>query len=69
MQGIMKSRGAFYKKIKLEVVMKKLIVAVLVVIGMMSMVGCSDTPKIAERMYIEPAQLQRKKKRLLHCWG
>ena len=32
--------------------MKKLIVAVLMIVGMMSMVGCSDTPKSAEKMYI-----------------
>ena len=37
--------------------MKKLIVTVLMMVGMISMVGCSDAPKTAEKMYIEPAQL------------
>ena len=44
--------------------MKKLIVAVLVVIGMMSMVGCSDVPKSAEKMYIEPAQLTEEEEKI-----
>ena len=49
--------------------MKKLIVAVLVVIGMMSMVGCSDVPKSAEKMYIEPAQLTEEEEKIAALLG
>ena len=49
--------------------MKKLIVAVLVVIGMMSMVGCSDAPKSAEKMYIEPAQLTEEEEKIAALLG
>ena len=49
--------------------MKKLIVAVLVVIGMMSMVGCSDKPKSAEKMYIEPAQLTEEEEKIAALLG
>lgn len=49
--------------------MKKLIVTVLVVIGMMSMVGCSDKPKSAEKMYIEPAQLTEEEEKIAALLG
>ena len=37
--------------------MKKLMVIVLAMTGMLSMTGCAATEKMAEKMYIEPAQL------------
>jgi len=49
--------------------MKKLMVAVLVTIGMISMVGCSDTPKNAEKMYIEPAQLTEEEEKIATLLG
>lgn len=49
--------------------MKKLIVTVLVTIGMISMVGCSDTPKTAEKMYIEPAQLTEEEEKIAALLG
>ena len=49
--------------------MKKLMTAVLVTIGMISMVGCSDTPKTAEEMYIEPAQLTEEEEKIAALLG
>ena len=49
--------------------MKRLMVAVLVTIGMISMVGCSDTPKNAEKMYIEPAQLTEEEEKIATLLG
>ena len=37
--------------------MKKLMALMLAMVGLLSMVGCSDIEKKAEKMYIEPAQL------------
>ena len=44
--------------------MKKWIVTVLMLVGMISMVGCSDAPKTAEKMYIEPAQLTEEEEKI-----
>ena len=49
--------------------MKKLIVAVLVLIGMISMVGCSDIPKSKEKMYIEPAKLTEEEEKIAELLG
>ena len=49
--------------------MKKLMVAVLVTIGMISMVGCSDTPKTGEKMYIEPAHLTEEEEKIAALLG
>ena len=49
--------------------MKKLIVLVLAIVGMLSMVGCSDTEKTAEKMYIEPAQLTEEEEKIAALLG
>ena len=49
--------------------MKKLIVIVLTVVGILSMVGCSDTGKTAEKMYIEPAQLTEEEEKIAALLG
>ncbi len=49
--------------------MKKIIVVVLVMIGMISMVGCSGTPKRADKMYIEPAQLTEAEEKIAGLLG
>ena len=49
--------------------MKKLIVTVLMMVGMISMVGCSDAPKTAEKMYIEPAQLTEEEEKIAALLG
>ena len=49
--------------------MKKLIVIVLAIVGMISMVGCSDTEKTADKMYIEPAQLTEEEEKIAALLG
>ena len=49
--------------------MKKWIVTLLVMIGMISIVACSDTEKSAEKMYIEPAQLTEEEKEIASLLG
>lgn len=49
--------------------MKKLIIAVLLMLGMISLVGCSHTPKTAEKMYIEPAQLTEEEENIAELLG
>ena len=49
--------------------MKKLIVALLVTIGIISMIGCSATPKTADKMYIEPAQLTEEEEKIAALLG
>ena len=49
--------------------MKKLIVIVLAIVGMISMVGCSDTEKTAVKMYIEPAQLTEEEEKIAALLG
>ena len=49
--------------------MKKLIVIVLAIVGMISMVGCSDTEKTADKMYIEPAQLTEEEEKIAELLG
>ena len=49
--------------------MKKWIVTVLMMVGMISMVGCSDAPKTAEKMYIEPAQLTEEEEKIAALLG
>ena len=49
--------------------MKKLIVIVLMIVGMISIVGCSATPKSAEKMYIEPAQLTEEEEKIAELLG
>ena len=44
--------------------MRRVIDIILAMIVMMSMVGCSDTPKSAEKMYIEPAQLTEEEEKI-----
>ena len=44
--------------------MKKWIVTVLMMIGMISMVGCSDAHETVENMYIEPAQLTEEEEKI-----
>ncbi len=49
--------------------MKKLLATALVLIGMISMVGCSETPETAEKMYIEPAQLTEEEENIATLLG
>ena len=49
--------------------MKKLIVLVLAMVGLLSMVGCSDIKKNAEKMYIEPAQLTEEEEKIAALLG
>lgn len=49
--------------------MKKLIIIVLAIVGMISMVGCSDTEKTADKMYIEPAQLTEEEEKITALLG
>ena len=39
------------------IIMKKWIITVLMLVGIVNLVGCSDTHETVENMYIEPAQL------------
>ena len=49
--------------------MKKLIIIVLAIVGMISMVGCSDTEKTVDKMYIEPAQLTEEEEKIAALLG
>ena len=49
--------------------MKKLIVLVLAMVGLLSMIGCSDIEKNAEKMYIEPAQLTEEEEKIAALLG
>lgn len=49
--------------------MKKLIVIVLAIVGMISMIGCSDTEKTVDKMYIEPAQLTEEEEKIAELLG
>ena len=49
--------------------MKKLVAAVLIIVGMISMVGCSNTSKGTEKMYIEPAQLTKEEQKIAELLG
>ena len=49
--------------------MKKLIVLVLAIVGLLSMVGCSDLEKTADKMYIEPAQLTEEEEKIAALLG
>ena len=49
--------------------MKKLIVLVLAMVGLLSMIGCSDIEKNAEKMYIEPAQLTEDEEKIAALLG
>lgn len=49
--------------------MKKWIVTVLMMIGMISMVGCSDAHETVENMYIEPAQLTEEEEKIAALLG
>ena len=49
--------------------MKKLIVLVLAMVGLLSMVGCSDIEKTDGKMYIEPAQLTEEEEKIAALLG
>lgn len=49
--------------------MKKLIVLMLAMVGLLSMVGCSDIEKTAGKMYIEPAQLTEEEEKIAALLG
>ena len=49
--------------------MKKWIVAVLMMVGMISIVGCSDTTETPEKMYIEPARLTEEEEKIAALLG
>lgn len=49
--------------------MKRVIAIILVMIGMVSMAGCSDTSKRAKKMYIEPAQLTEEEENIAELLG
>ena len=49
--------------------MKKLIIIVLAIAGMISMVGCSDLEKTVGKMYIEPAQLTEEEEKIAASLG
>ena len=49
--------------------MKKLIIIVLAIVGMISMVGCSDTKKTIDKMYIEPSQLTEEEEKIAALLG
>lgn len=53
----------------IEVIMKKWIVTLLVMIGMISMIACSDISKNAKKMYIEPAQLTEEEEKIVALLG
>ena len=54
---------------KSMIIMKKWIITVLMMVGIVSMVGCSDTPETAEKMYIEPAQLTEEEEKIAALLG
>ena len=49
--------------------MKKLILAVFLMIGIISVVGCSGVSQTAEAMYIEPAQLTEEEENIAELLG
>ena len=49
--------------------MKKLIVIVLAIVGMLNMAGCADKEKNEEKMYIEPAQLTEEEEEIALLLG
>ena len=49
--------------------MRRVLAFILAIIGMMSMVGCSDTPISAEKMYIQPAQLTTEEEKIAELLG
>ncbi|MBR3600963.1 MAG: hypothetical protein IKL49_01350 [Lachnospiraceae bacterium] len=49
--------------------MKKLMVIVLAIVGMLSMAGCADTEKNEGKMYIEPAQLTEEEEKIASLLG
>lgn len=49
--------------------MKKLMVIVLAIVGMLSMAGCADKEKNEEKMYIEPAQLTEEEEEIASLLG
>lgn len=49
--------------------MKRVIAIILVMIGMVSLIGCSGTSKSAEKMYIEPAQLTEEEENIAELLG
>lgn len=49
--------------------MKKLMVIVLAIVGMLSMAGCADKEKNEEKMYIEPAQLTEEEEKIASLLG
>jgi len=49
--------------------MRRVIVIILAMIVMMSMAGCSDKLKSAEKMYIEPAQLTEEEEKIAALLG
>lgn len=49
--------------------MRRVLAFILAMIGMMGMVGCSDTPMSAEKMYIEPAQLTEEEEQIAALLG
>ena len=49
--------------------MKKLMVIVLAIVGMLSMAGCADIEKNEGKMYIEPAQLTEEEEKIASLLG
>lgn len=49
--------------------MKKLMVIVLAIVGMLSMAGCADKEKNEEKMYIEPARLIEEEEKIAVLLG
>lgn len=49
--------------------MKKLMVIVLAIVGMLSMAGCAEKEKNEEKMYIEPAQLTEEEEEIASLLG
>ena len=49
--------------------MKKLIALFLTITGIISMMGCSDTPETVNKMYIEPAQLTEEEENIAGLLG
>lgn len=49
--------------------MKRVIAIILVMIGIVSMAGCSDTSKRVKKMYIEPAQLTEEEEKIAALLG
>ena len=49
--------------------MKNWIALFFVIIGVICMIGCSDTPEITDKMYIEPAQLTEEEEKIAALLG